>query len=69
MDAFTFLTEIVKAIAWPLAALVIAIVFRSELRSLMKRLSTGYAAGFNGATVRFSKPVQVHFVPGGCLFA
>lgn len=41
MDTFTFVTEIVKAVSWPIAALVIALVFRGELRSLMKRVRKG----------------------------
>ena len=41
MDTLTFITEIVKALAWPVAALIIAVVFRSELRGLMHRMKKG----------------------------
>lgn len=41
MDTLTFITEMVKALAWPVAALVIAVVFRSELRGLLHRVRKG----------------------------
>lgn len=46
MDILTFIVEIFKAAAWPLAAVAIAMLFRSELKSLvnrMKRGKVGYA--------------------------
>ena len=41
MDVLTFITEMVKALAWPVASLVIALVFRSELRTLLHRIRKG----------------------------
>jgi hypothetical protein len=41
MDALTFIAEIVKALAWPLAALAVAVLFRTELRALMGRVRKG----------------------------
>jgi len=41
MDSLTFATEITKATAWPLAAIVIAIVFRGQIRELLSRLKKG----------------------------
>ena len=37
----TFTAEIVKALAWPLATLAVAVIFRTELRSLMGRVRKG----------------------------
>lgn len=41
MDALTFTAEIFKAAAWPAVALAVVLVFRSQLRALMARLSRG----------------------------
>jgi hypothetical protein len=41
LDALTFIVEILKATAWPLAALLIALVFRTELRKLLGRIRKG----------------------------
>ncbi|SRR5712691_11611465 len=41
MDVLTFIVEIVKASAWPLAALFIALQFRDQLRALLARLKKG----------------------------
>lgn len=41
MDALTFIAELVKAGAWPIAAVVLAIMFRSEFRALLGRLKKG----------------------------
>jgi hypothetical protein len=41
MDALTFLAEITKALAWPVTAVVLAVLFRSELRALLSRLKKG----------------------------
>jgi len=41
MDALTFVVEILKATAWPSASIVIALVFRRELRQLLLRLRKG----------------------------
>lgn len=41
MDALTFIVEIIKATAWPLAVLLIALVFRTELRQLLGRIRKG----------------------------
>jgi hypothetical protein len=41
MDALTFIAEITKALAWPIAATIIAIVFRRQLIDLMARIRKG----------------------------
>lgn len=44
MDVLTFVSSVVGSIAWPVAAFAIAVLFRSQIRSLMdriKRLSMG----------------------------
>lgn len=41
MDILTFIAELVKAAAWPLAAIVIALIFRQQLRALLSRIRKG----------------------------
>ena len=41
MDALTFIVEITKALAWPLAAVVVALMFRQQLRALLARIRKG----------------------------
>jgi hypothetical protein len=41
MDALTFIAEIVKACAWPIAAISIALIFRQQIRALLQRLKKG----------------------------
>ena len=41
MDLLTFTVEIVKASAWPVASLTIALIFRQELRALLSRIRKG----------------------------
>ncbi|MFZ5519939.1 MAG: hypothetical protein ACOZD0_01910 [Pseudomonadota bacterium] len=41
MDALSFIAELVKALAWPLATVAIAVIFRSQLVSLLGRLKGG----------------------------
>ena len=41
MDVLTFIVEIVKAIAWPVAAIFIALLFREQIVALLKRLKNG----------------------------
>ena len=41
MDILTFITELVKAAAWPITAVVVAILFRTEFRALLGRLKKG----------------------------
>lgn len=41
MDGLTFIAEMIKALAWPLAAVVIALIFRQQLRALLTRISKG----------------------------
>ena len=41
MDILTFIVEIFKAAAWPLAAVTIAMLFRTELKSLLNRVKRG----------------------------
>lgn len=41
MDILTFIAELVKATAWPLAAITIALIFRQQLRALLSRIRKG----------------------------
>ena len=41
MDVLTFIAAIVKALAWPVAAIVIACLFRKQLRALIERIRKG----------------------------
>ncbi|MFA6311846.1 MAG: hypothetical protein WCV99_11720 [Sterolibacterium sp.] len=41
MDILTFITELVKAAAWPITAVVVALLFRAEFRALLGRLKKG----------------------------
>jgi hypothetical protein len=41
MDWLTFIVEIVKASAWPLAVVLMALLFRRELRALLARIKKG----------------------------
>jgi hypothetical protein len=41
MNLLAFIVEIVKAVAWPIAALVLGLAFRSEIRSLIGKMKKG----------------------------
>lgn len=41
MDWLTFISELIKAIAWPAVTLVIAFLFRGQIRALLARLKKG----------------------------
>lgn len=41
MDSLTFIAEITKALAWPLAAVLISLVFRRQLQGLLTRIKKG----------------------------
>jgi hypothetical protein len=41
MDWLTFIAEIVKALGWPVAAVVIALLFREQLKALLVRVRKG----------------------------
>ena len=41
MDILTFLAELLKATAWPIATVVIAIIFHTEFRALLHRIRKG----------------------------
>ena len=41
MDALTFIAEMIKALAWPLGGVAIALIFRQQLRALLTRMSKG----------------------------
>lgn len=41
MDVLTFIAEIVKAIAWPVAAITIAVLFQKQIRALLTRVRKG----------------------------
>lgn len=41
MDWLTFIAEIIKAAAWPIAAVAIALIFREQLRALLSRIRKG----------------------------
>ncbi len=41
MDWLTFIAEITKALGWPVAAVVIALLFRDQLKALLVRVRKG----------------------------
>jgi len=41
MDWLTFIAEVIKAVAWPIAAIAIALIFREQIRSLLVRMKKG----------------------------
>lgn len=41
MDTLTFIAELVKAAAWPLAAVAIVLIFKQQLRALLTRIRRG----------------------------
>lgn len=41
MDTLTFIAEMVKAAAWPVAVVAMALIFRPQLSALLTRLSKG----------------------------
>lgn len=41
MDTLTFIAELVKAAAWPVTTIAVAIFFRTEFRALLSRLKKG----------------------------
>jgi len=41
MDVLTFIAEVIKAGAWPTAAITIALIFRRQLRDLLSRIRKG----------------------------
>lgn len=41
MDGLTFIAEVVKALAWPVAAVVLGLLFRGEIRALLAKLKKG----------------------------
>lgn len=41
MDILLFITELAKALAWPLTLLVLGILFRTEIRALLGRIRKG----------------------------
>ena len=40
MDTLTFIAELVKALAWPVAIVVVTLLFRSEVTNLQKNYET-----------------------------
>lgn len=41
MDALSFIAQLVQAAAWPVAIVVLALMFRPQLRALLERLNKG----------------------------
>ena len=41
MDLLTFTVELVKALAWPVAAMVLGLGFRTEIRALLSKMKKG----------------------------
>lgn len=56
MDWLTFIVEMLKASAWPLAVVVIALIFRQQLRALLARISKGR---LGPAEFEFEQELQV----------
>lgn len=55
MDALTFSAELVKATAWPITTVVVAILFRTEFRALLGRLRKGKVGS---AEFEFQKEIK-----------
>lgn len=55
MDTLTFLAEILKATAWPITTVVIAILFRTEFRALLRRIRKGK---IGSAEIHFEEEVK-----------
>ena len=55
MDWLTFIANIVSSVAWPASAVVIALIFRSQLTDLLKRITKGK---FAGGEFEFSESAQ-----------
>lgn len=55
MDGLTFTAEVIKALAWPAAVLVIAILFREQLIRLLQAVKKGK---FGPAEFEFERGVQ-----------
>lgn len=56
MDWLTFIAEMFKAAAWPAAAVTIALMFHTQLRALLTRMSKGR---FGPAEFEFEQTLQV----------
>ena len=41
MDALTFVAELTKAASWPFAMIIVAIIFKGQIRELLSRLKRG----------------------------
>lgn len=52
MGWFEFISSMTGSLAWPIAAVVIALIFRSQIISLMQRLRE---LGFGDAKATFSE--------------
>lgn len=55
MDTLTFVVNLLGAIAWPIAALAIALIFRREIRALLGRITRGR---LGSAEFEFDKDAQ-----------
>jgi len=55
MDCLTFIAELVKASAWPIAVVLLALVFRAHLASLLGRIRKGK---FGEAELEFAETVK-----------
>ena len=45
MDWLTFISNVIASTAWPISAVVIALLFRAQLTDLLKRITKGKFAG------------------------
>jgi len=55
MDILTFIAEIIKAVAWPVAVVLIMLVFRQQLSALLSRIRKGK---FGSAEFEFEQEVE-----------
>lgn len=46
MDLLTFIAEIIKAVAWPIAAIVLAVLYRASIVKLLERVKSAKGPGF-----------------------
>ncbi|UHQ18814.1 hypothetical protein LVB87_11540 [Lysobacter sp. KIS68-7] len=55
MDCLTFISELIRSLAWPVATFGIALLFRSQIRALLKRIKRG---NWGGMEVEFAEDVE-----------
>src|SRR5438105_2158897 len=60
MTGWQFAASVISSLAWPVAVVVLAIVFRAPLRRLVSGDVRRWKAGPSGLEVEFSEPLDEH---------